>query len=208
MKTKSLILAGALGIAGYQALAQNIVQNGSFQTGTLADWTFTPAPVGTAQSVIRGTPTFAGYTGDEWQAGATGGYDDYISQDLSTIAGQTYKISYWLGTDSGANNQAGYYNFTSTFGGTTLQDLNPPAITAANTFAPTEFSFDKVATSTSTTLEFGIQALDGWYYLSDISVVQTTAGNVPDAAVPDSGATVSLLGLGFLGLGALRRKLA
>jgi hypothetical protein len=203
MKIKFLILAGALGLTGYQALAQNIVQNGSFQTGTLADWVLMPAATGTDQQVTGGRPPFLGYVGDEWQAGATGGLDDYISQALATTVGKTYQISYWIETDTGDNNQTGYYNFTSSFGGTTLQNLNPPPITAGNTFAPTEFSYDVVATAPSTTLSFGIQALHGWYYLSDISVVQTNG-----AGVPDGGTTVSLLGLGFLGLGALRRKLA
>jgi hypothetical protein len=68
-------------------------------------------------------------------------------------------------------------------------------------FDLTHYSYTELATSSSTTLTFGFRQDPSWLGLDDVSVARATG-------VPDSTFTASLLGLGLLGLVALRRKLS
>lgn len=198
MSKKLTILSfSVIAIAAAQSsIGQNLVVNGGFETGNLSGWTLTPAPVGSDQSV--GGPAHTGNYA--WEAGAVGGLDDYISQDLATTTGHEYQISYWLDTETGSDNQQGYYNAVSMFGAVTMQNISPPA--TGGSFPYTQFTFDEVATGPSTTLSFGIQALHGWFELDDVSVVDEGA-----VAAPDATTTSTLLSLTVLGFGALRRKM-
>jgi VPDSG-CTERM motif len=185
----------AIGLAQSWRANANLVQNPGFETGDLTGWTFTPAASGSDQRV--GGPAHTGQYA--WQAGSVGGLDDYISQNLTTIPGDTYQIGYWLNTSTGANNQQGYYNFTSTFGATTLQNISPPV--TGSSFGYTEFTFTQTATGSSTVLSFGIQALHGWYELDDVSVLDLGA-----STVPDGGLTIALFGIAVGGLALFRRR--
>ena len=163
----------------------DLVTNGGFETGSFSGWTGT------------GSTTFNGVTcpgpgatvhGGNCSAffgpvGSTGG----ISQNLATTPGTTYRIDFFFLPDGGNPS-----SFSATFGGTTLISLtNPPA-------GPyQEFSFDVIATLSSTALAFNFRDDPGFLFLDDVSV---NAVPLP-AALP-----LFATGLGALGLLSWRRK--
>ena len=163
----------------------DLVTNGGFETGSFSGWT------GTGNTVFNGvTCPGPGATvhGGNCAAffgpvGSTGG----ISQNLATTPGTTYRIDFFFLPDGGNPS-----SFSATFGGTTLISLtNPPA-------GPyQEFSFDVIATLSSTALAFNFRDDPGFLFLDDVSV-----NAVPLPAALSLFAT----GLGALGLLSWRRK--
>jgi hypothetical protein len=146
--------------------AQNIVVNPGFESGDFSPgWTFTPSVFGSLTVVDFNNP----HTGTYELKGAQ--FDDFdsISQNLTTVAGKSYDLSFWL---SSADEQAG---------GTTLEVRVwwNGAIVLDRTGDPHEFPYTQVflsnlvATSSSTELRFDIRNDPGIYYLDDISVIAT-----------------------------------
>jgi len=179
-----VLIASAL-IAGIAAKAQatNIVLNGSFETGTFANWT----PVGDqtfngvqcpgpGPSVAQGNcSAFFG------AVGTTGG----ISQTMATSVGAVYFVNFAFQPDG-----FGPSSFTAQFGATTLLSLtNPPA--SGYQF----FSFGVTATSPNTTLTFNFRDDPGFLLLDRVEVLTT-----PEPA------TLSLLGLGLAAVARIRRR--
>ncbi len=202
---KVLLLAPLAAVVSLLSLTAqaNIVTNGNFLGSTSCDsapgWTFTAAASGsdfcydtTARS---GAGLLSGYAGDYANFGAVNyPLDDEISQALSTVAGDTYAISFWLSNNSGPNNFFGW------FGGTEFLSLND-----SPTFGWTEYTESAVATSSSTTLAFYGSNDPSWYSLAEVSVVETSAV----VAVPEPG-TLALFGAALFGatLWLRRRRLA
>ena len=163
----------------------DLVTNGGFETGSFSGWTGTgntgfngvqcPGPGATVHG--GNCSAFFG------PVGSTGG----ISQNLATTPGTTYRIDFFFLPDGGNPS-----SFSATFGGTTLISLtNPPA-------GPyQEFSFDVIATLSSTALAFNFRDDPGFLFLDDVSV---NAVPLP-AALP-----LFATGLGALGLLSWRRK--
>jgi hypothetical protein len=204
MKIKSALIGAALtaGVAislcGSAQAAGNIVSNPSFDLDSPPsqtapqDWTLTPAASGSDFFVGAG-PTYGAYSSpNAANFGATGDYDDTLSQVLSTTAGQTYTISFQLAHDS--SNAAN--DFSVTFGGATLLSL-----VNTDAFDWTLETFTATATSSSTVLAFNGREVPAWYGLDNVNV----------SAVPEPGTWAMLLaGFGALGLkmGYSRRKAA
>ena len=76
------------------------------------------------------------------------------------------------------------------------------SLTDLSAFDYAEFTFNVTASSASTALQFEFMQKPSFFLLDDVSV---NAGGV---TVPDTGSAFSLLGLAFLGIAALRRKLS
>jgi len=132
------------------------------------------------------------------QFGANRGFNDSISQTLSTIVGESYTVSFFLAAHAGAGNE-----FHAMFGSDTLLEINN---TPNFIFPYTQYSFTEVATGPFTVLTFAGRTPPGVFYLDDISV--TAAG---PAAVPEASSVISLgvllsLGISGLALSARRRK--
>jgi hypothetical protein len=145
-----------------QGQSGNLIVNPGFETGTFSGWTVHPDPIGSYFGV-SGHPhsgRYAAYFGSYW------GRDD-ISQNVPTVPGHTYHISYWVANDGGGSTE-----IRSSWGGAVLEDLFP-----SNAFPYQQHAFDVVATATSTEFRIGGYQLPAFWYLDDVSVTDTTTSS-------------------------------
>jgi len=178
----------ALGLyAANPALATfNLIQNPGFETGDFTDWTtnnfeltqgFNQNFVG-AYSPFEGN--YAAIFGQEVAPLAT------ISQTFTTVPGDTYDINFWLAFDTGALSDTdpnfppqGASEYTASFDGTTLTDVNTNGLAPFNY---TDFNFQQTATSTSSDLTLGFLNYPDLFYLDNVSVTDVSA--VPEPTTP------------------------
>lgn len=178
------------------ANAQNIVQDPGFELspgspstgGFSAVWTLNP-PAGTGPgqqlSNVGTNPAFA-HSGNnhanlEFSQGASTAMAS-LSQTLTTVAGQTYNLSFWL-----ANYVALPTNLFQVYINGVLLATNPsalmsPPFPADGVYRQVTGSF--AATGTSTLLEFRYHHDQDFWYLDDVSVARAAA------TVPEGGASL------------------
>ena len=156
---------GQTGTATATIAFPNLVANGGFETGDLSGWNQSGNPEG--NNVGSGTPHSGNFALD---MGAVGS-DSAIDQTLSTVAGDTYQVQFWLADDGTPS------DFSASFGGHTLLSL---VNSAAQNY--TEYTFDVSATGTSSDLDFAARNDPAYWHLDDISVVDVTG--VPVITVP------------------------
>jgi len=161
--------------------SSNLLANPGFESspgvinGNFPGWTATNALSGSDYFINSGSPHTGTYSA--W-LGATGSYDDTILQTISTVAGDTYTISFWLSVAGGGNN-----DFQAYFGSTNLLSLTNVAA-----FGWTYYTYNVVATSTSTVLSFSGRNPPVWTYLDDVSVVDNTS---PPATTASTASTIA-----------------
>jgi hypothetical protein len=185
------VLAASAMLSSGSSTSANLVANPNFdldsppaQTAPL-DWTFTPAASGSDFMVGPGAGFGSFSPPNAANFGATGPFDDELSQVLSTVAGDSYTISFELAHPE--TNTAN--DFSAWFGGAELYSL-----VNASAFPYTLVTLSGVATSSSTTLAFYGRENPFWYVLDNVSVT--------GPAIPET-PTWTMLLAGFAGLGLI-----
>lgn len=139
--------------------AQNLVVNGGFETGDLTGWTESGNTGYTGVSTANAhSGNYAAYLGPV-------GSDVYLDQDIATTPGDTYQVTFWLMNPGGTPS-----DFTAKFGDATLMSL-----VDSSAQGYTEYVFDVTATSSLTDLDFAARQDPSYWYLDDVSVVDTNA---------------------------------
>lgn len=180
--------------------AANIVQNCGFETGDFSGgWDGTVLSVGDALPLVDGSGP---YSGDFAASFGSPTSDETIFQQLNTVAGTTYTVSFAATEMFGFPDptHGGYVNdFSAAFGSTPLLSLTDAPSSPYNT---DPYTFTVVATGAKTDLTFTSSDGNGFWYLDSVSVTP----NVAPPAVPEPSGLV-LLGTGAMGLvGAARRR--
>jgi hypothetical protein len=175
----------------------DLVRNGGFETGTLANWigfdigsdwcggeafvspgyiTFLNGFLGQYRTVLF--PVHSG--NDDLQIGSYficgGAGPGFIAQTLATTPGVTYQISCWYNSfDAGDGGSDGFslsWNGDGLFQWGNINNSNPYNDSGGNTDGWTNIVCQATATSNSTVLEFGFYAANIAYFsLDDIVVV-------------------------------------
>jgi hypothetical protein len=200
MKTKSLTLLNLLVVTvlcvAFRASAipiTNIVNNGGFETGDFTGWTQSNTP-GTGVGIFAPhSGTYAAFFGNS-------GSLTYLSQDLSTVAGTNYELSFFLqhgGGGSGpafADGEAIFNQLQVFWNGYLIYDQ-----TNLGAFPYTEFTFNLLATDPTTELKFGFRNDTSIFDIDDIAVGLPAGTAVPEVFSTLWLALPLLLMFGFAG---------
>jgi hypothetical protein len=162
LKFKLLAVMGfALAAAGTIAMPApsraDLVINGGFENGDFTGWTH-----GGNTNFAMVTSTFAFYIHSGTHGASLGpvGSDGALDQNIATTIGSPYQVSFWLHSDGETPN-----DFSTSFGGHLLfSQINIPARNW------TQYTFDVVATSTTSDLRFAFRNDPGFFGLDDVSV--------------------------------------
>lgn len=187
-------LSGGFGVETAQAVPSvcetvsgNLIQNCGFETGDLTNWSAVPAASGSAFGVSAfnhsgSHSVFFGGLDSQW---------DQIYQIFATIPGHTYVIDFAFNNDGLTPNSA----ITGWFDGA-FQYLGGGADLPAYDWVQAEYFY--TATTTSSGLVFlGYNTL-GVVNIDDVVVRDISAAPEP--------LTLSLVGAGIAGIGAMRRR--
>jgi hypothetical protein len=177
-----LALGLALGGVTSHAAHANLITNGNFATGTLADWTNSDG------SIVIDTADAP--SPDTYDAAFTG--SGTLSQAVATTPGQAYTLSFLL------LDEAGYAldTFTVDFGGVskTITDVLLATYLAESITVP-----GSDITSSTTTLSFqGTEPSGQDWNLDNVSVVQASVPEPPAGTILAAGALL-LFGLNWRG---------
>jgi hypothetical protein len=186
-----LCLAALISVAPVLAHADQLVTNGSFTSGSTG-WTFNPSS--SFPWTFTGGSASTGCVGPQCIVGPMSG-QAYLYQDLTTVAGDTYTLSFQYSPANGTPTE-----LLVLFGGTTATDL----VNIANTSLALYTITGLTATSSDTRLEFLGRQDPSFNELTSVSV--STTGTGPTPTVPEPG-TLALVGGGIISLaGAAKRK--
>jgi len=194
MRLKTLLVVATLAFClcvAAPTFAQNLITNGSFETGDYSGWT----TGGNFEFTSVTSGAYYDYSGAQdgqfYSVMGPVGSDGSLSQTLSTVAGTQYNISFWFA--SVGDNPS---DFSVYWDGTQLLSLTNPN-TGSNW---TQFTFTATGTG-SDTLTFNFMDSPEYLALDNVSVTQAPS-SVPEPS------SFLLLGTGVLGLGGIvRRKL-
>ena len=196
MRPKTLLavvaLAVCIGIVSAPAFAQNLLTNGSFETGDFTGWT----TGGNFEFTQVTSGAFYDYTGAEdgtyYVTMGPVGTPGSLSQTFTDTAGAQYTFSFWFA--SVGDNPS---SFSASWDGTQVLNLSNPD-TGANW---TQFTFTETGTG-SDTISFSFRDDPAYLALDNVSVTEQSGSSVPEPS------SLLLLATGALGVGGfVRRKL-
>jgi hypothetical protein len=151
--------------------------------------------------------SFPAQDGNQWLdlTGVSSNLNEGVEQTVATNPGTQYTLSFWVGN---INNPGGIFGTTSTVnvrlggpGGTLLGAFTNSLSTPVNTQTWQQFTTTFIAPGSSTTLDFlnGDSTADNSNGLDNVELTES-ATSVPEPS------TLSLLALGTISLGVLRRR--
>ncbi len=212
-------LALSLGLFASNAAASNIVVNGGFEGTTYVDsatgdilptgWTNGPpypasssnVNVSSAVDAATDLGPVSGSNFIRFQSPANNGSRDCLYQDLITIPGQLYTVSFWVGiTSTSVGNNLGLnpvWDENTSNQQTLGADQFYYAPVNTGPVAYQQFSFTVTASTSDTRIDFHAVDSNGSILLDDVSVTDASA-------TPEPG-TLILAGAALLGLGVARR---
>jgi PEP-CTERM motif len=190
MRQKALLVVAALVavvlIGAPTAFANNLLANGSFESGDFSGWNQSGLEEVTSGSFYVYTGAQDGSWYSVW--GNVGG-DGTLSQTFSDTAGQHYTFSFWfaaVGDDPS--------DFSASWDGTQVYNQSDPNTGGAWTL----FSFDEVGTG-SDTISFSGRDDPAWMALDNVSVS-------PSGTTTPEPSSLLLLGSGLLAVGGVIRR--
>ena len=166
---------------------QNLIVNGSFETGDFSGWTLS----GNVAPLSYGPQAFivnSAMSGDYAAGFGPVGSDGKLSQDIQTTAGQHYTLSFWL-----ANASGGPDDFAVKWNGQTLL-----AMVNKSAQGYTEYKFDVVGAAGTSHLEFDFRQDPSYWSIDSISLTPTGApvtNTLSDPAALSGGTTAALVGV-------------
>jgi hypothetical protein len=151
----------------------NLVNNCGFETGSFSSWTVggnTANPGGNyygVDSFDANSGNYGAYVSQDFVDG--GKAPVTLSQTLSTTPGSDYVVSFWVEQDTKPT--TGYnHAFSAVFGGTTMLTLSPTVTAPGTVGSFVEYSFEEMATSPTTTVQFSFENDENYWSFDDVSV--------------------------------------
>jgi PEP-CTERM motif len=198
LKLATTLVSVALGAIAAPSAMANIIADPGFELNN-GSWFASNFSIGNVGARHTGTNAAetpcVGHT-----CVTTQGAGAFIRQTLTTVAAQTYNLSFWVGENAGPNSELSVF-----WNGAQVADILNPA---NNTIPPggaafVQFSFPNLlATGGSTVLEVHGRQDPATIFFDDFSVEAVGVAAVPEPV------SLALLGLGLAGLGWSRRKQA
>ncbi len=191
----TLVLACFLGRG---TLAQNLVADPGFEANNLSAWVITTdSPDGA--SIDLDTKAIDAFSGVQCVYFAQSDYFDHLTQTISTLAGQTYALTFMVSANPDFTPSSNaVQQFEVFWAGTQVYSRSD------NSSQPYQqiTVLDLTATGASTLLTFNGRNQPGAYYLDDISLTASGMTVVPETSTWVMAAAVAA----WLGQGFVRRR--
>ncbi len=195
-----LVCCGVVGLLASRSVqAQNVVTNPGFESG-FSGWTengvkwFLPTgsggydPGGGTHGGTGKAITVCG--GVSCMAADPAILGAWLYQDLNTVVGQSYTLSFWL-YSNGASTADRPVQFRALFGNTVAADFT--ALPTSDVFTQYFNTVPLIATSTTTRLELLGRDDPSYLQLDDISVTASTTTPEPSSMALVSGGLLAML---------------